>query len=100
MTQRTTTEQRETFERLVREAEELVATRPQVYRLRVALLGVLGYVVLFAILFVLIGLVAGSIWGALSSTVVLFLLLKQKLIIVLGVLVWAILKSLWVKIDP
>ncbi len=100
MTQRTTTEQRETFERLVREAEELVATRPQVYRLRVALLGVLGYVVLFAILFVLVGLVAGSIWGALSSTVVLFLLLKQKLIIVLGVLVWAILKSLWVKIDP
>jgi Zn-dependent protease with chaperone function len=100
MTQRTTTERRETFERLVREAEQLVATRPQVYRLRVALLGVLGYVVLFAVLFVLVGLVAGSIWGAFSSTVFLVILIKQKLIIVLGAMVWAILKSLWVKIDP
>jgi Zn-dependent protease with chaperone function len=96
----TTTERRLRFERLVREAEAQVAADPRGYKLRVALLALLGYLVLFGALAVLIALVAGTVWGALASSAFLILLLKKKLIIPLLALIWLILRALWVRLEP
>ena len=96
----TTTERRLQFERWVQQAEAQIAAAPATYKWRVALLAVLGYVVIFGLLAILIGLIAGSIWGALSSTVFLILLIKKKLIFLLGFLVYSIGRALWVKLDP
>jgi Zn-dependent protease with chaperone function len=96
----TTTQRRVRFERLVREAEARVATDPRGYKLRVALLALLGYAVLFGALAVLGALVGGTVWGALASSAFLLLLLKKKLIIPLLVLSWIILRALWVRLDP
>ena len=96
----TTTLNRERFEALVEDAERLLESRPRAYRVRLALLAVLGYAVIFSLLFLLIALIAGSIWGALTSTVVLLILIKKKLIIVLALIAWVLIKSLWVRIEP
>ncbi|TCJ14970.1 hypothetical protein EZJ19_08810 [Parasulfuritortus cantonensis] len=95
-----TTEQREHFQDLIRRAEALGAADPAAYRRRLALLAVLGYAVLFGVLFLLLALLVGSVWGALASTALLILLIKKKLIILLGYLVYAIGRALWVRFDP
>jgi Zn-dependent protease with chaperone function len=88
------------FERLVREAEAQVAADPRGYKLRVALLALLGYLVLFGALGALVALVAGTVWGALASSAFLILLLKKKLIIPVLALIWVILRALWVRLEP
>lgn len=95
-----TTEQREKFQDLIRRAEALGAADPAAYRRRIALLAVLGYLVLFGVLFLLLALIVGSLWAALASTAILILLVKNKLIFVLGYLVYAIARALWVRIEP
>ncbi|MCP5200144.1 MAG: M48 family metalloprotease [Gammaproteobacteria bacterium] len=90
---------REHFERLVERAERLVAASPRAYKLRLALLAALGYGVVFGLLFTLVALVAGSLWAAVSSTVFLILLIKQKLVIVLGLLVFTLVRALWVRFE-
>ncbi len=97
--QGTTTERRQQFERWVRQAEAQIAARPAAYKRRLALLAALGYLVIFGLLTILIGLIAGSVWAALSSAVFLILLIKKKLIFLLGMLVYSIGRALWVKID-
>jgi Zn-dependent protease with chaperone function len=96
----TTTQRRLRFEHLVREAEARIAANPRGYKLRVALLALLGYAVLFGALAVLLALIGGTVWGALASTAFLILLLKKKLIIPLLVVAWLILRALWVRLDP
>jgi Zn-dependent protease with chaperone function len=97
---RNTTQQREHFQDLIRRAEKLGASDPSAYRRRIMLLALLGYLVLFGILFLLLALIAGTVWAALASTALLLLLLKKKLIFVLGYLVYAIGHALWVKVEP
>jgi Zn-dependent protease with chaperone function len=96
----TTTQRRLRFERLVREAEASIATDPRAYRLRIILLALLGYGVLFGVVALLVALIGGAVWGALASTAFLILLLKKKLIIPLLAVIWVILRSLWVRIEP
>lgn len=93
-----TTARRESFERLVREAETLLATRPKAYRCKVAALALLGYLVLFGLLALLVGLLAGCVWLIIISHSAIIFLLKSKLIIALPILIWVILKSLWVSL--
>lgn len=97
---RSTTEQREHFQALIRKAEKLVAENPAAYRQRIILLALLGYGVLFGVLFLLLALIVGSVWAALASSAFLLLLLKKKLIFLLGYMVYVIGRSLWVKIEP
>lgn len=97
---RSTTEQREHFQALVRRAEALGQADPAAYRRRILYLALLGYGVLFGVLFLLLALLVGSVWAALASSALLILLLKKKLIFVLGYLIYAIARALWVKVEP
>lgn len=100
MANATTTQRRLRFEHLVREAEARIAADPRGYKLRVALLALLGYTVLFGALAALAALIFGTVWGALASTAFLILLLKKKLIIPLLLVAWLILRALWVRLEP
>lgn len=97
---RGTTEHREHFQALIRRAEALGKADPSAYRRRVLGLALLGYAVLFGILFLLLALIIGSVWAALASSALLILLVKQKVIFVLGYLAYVIARSLWVRIEP
>jgi hypothetical protein len=55
-----TTLEREHFENLVTKAERLLESRPRAYRIRLAFLAILGYAVIFGILFLLIALIASD----------------------------------------
>lgn len=90
---------RERFEKLVTDAELMLQSRPRAYRMRLALLAMLGYGVIFGVLFFVIALIAGSVWAALTSTVVLLILIKKKLFIVLALIAWVMIKSLWVRME-
>ncbi|NTV95464.1 MAG: M48 family metalloprotease [Thiobacillus sp.] len=95
-----TTERRQQFQDLIRRAEALCAADPAAYRRRIVLLAVLGYGVLFGVLFLLLALIAGGVWAALASTALLILLVKNKLVFVLGYLLYAIARALWVRVEP
>ncbi len=97
---RSTTEHRENFQALIKRAEALGRADPSAYRRRILSLALLGYAVLFGLLFLLLALIVGGVWAALASTALLILLLKQKLIFVLGYMVYVIARSLWVRIEP
>ena len=64
----TTTERRERYEALVHEAEALIESDPQRYRRKVGAFAMLGFVVIFGMLFTLIALVGGTIWAAMVSS--------------------------------
>lgn len=95
----TTTERRERFAALVQRAERLIETSPSGYRVRLGLLAVLGYVVIFGVLAALVAIIAGTLWAAIASTALFLLLVKKKIIIVLAVMAWILAKSLWVRFD-
>jgi Zn-dependent protease with chaperone function len=99
MAETTTTQRRVRFERLVREAEASIASNPRGYKLRLIMLALLGYAVLFGTVALLLGLIGGTLWGALASTAFLILLLKKKLIIPLLAVIWVILRSLWIRVE-
>jgi len=94
-----TTEQRERFEALVARAEDLIASSPTRYRVRLGLLAGLGYVVIFGVLGALVTITAGTLWAAIASTALFLLLLKKKIIIVLAIMAWVLAKALWVRFD-
>lgn len=99
MAETTTTQRRMRFEQLVREAEATIASNPRGYKLRLIMLALLGYAVLFGTVVLLLGLIGGTLWGALASTAFLILLLKKKLIVPLLAVIWVILRSLWVRVE-
>lgn len=94
-----TTARRERFEQLVQRAEQLIETAPRAYRVRIALLAVLGYLVVFGVLALLVALLGGTVWAAFASTALFLLLVKKKLILVLAVMAWVLLKALWVRFE-
>lgn len=88
---------RERFEELVRRLEAAAERSPRGYKARVALLAALGFAWIFAILAVVLALG----WGIVAFMVAngRFNILVGKLLVVLGVLAFAILRSLWVRFD-
>ncbi len=88
-----------TFERIAWEAEELANSNFSRYKFNVATYAVLGYVVIFAVLIGLLGLIAACIGAAVYSTGLFLLLLKKKIVFLLIPLVWILLKALWVKME-
>lgn len=96
---KSTTEYREYFDQLVNQAEEQIQKDPKAYKRHLKLLVLLGYGVIFALLSLLVGLLGGSVWAALSSSAFILLLLKKKLIFVLVGVVWVLVKSLFIRFE-
>lgn len=89
----------EDFIALVKRAELEVEKNPKNYKVKLFLFAVLGYAVIFSVLFALLFLVSGSVMAAFYSSALFLLLLKKKLIIVLVIMAWVLIKSLWVRFE-
>lgn len=96
---KTTTERREHLEALICRAEREALQRPELYRAKVGLMALLGYLVIFGVLFTLLALSVGIGWAALASTTFAILLLKKKLIFVILGMIYVLLRALWVKFE-
>lgn len=100
MAQQTTAEQRQKFQNLLAKAQAEFEQDPDKYQKRIFRLALLGYGVLLGLFALLLILLGGSIWLAFVSPLFLALLLKKKLIIVLGIVIYVIAKALWIKLEP
>ena len=87
--------ERADFEALIERMERVAIERPLAYRRRVFGLAALGYGYLFFVVFVLLVLSALSIWS-----LVYLKGLGLKLVLIVGALLYAVLRSLWVKQGP
>ena len=96
----TTAERRARFEELVRRAEREQAEDPKAYQRRVLWLALLGYLVIGSLILATVALLGWSVWLAIVSPVFLLLLIKKKLIIILGAVLYALIRSLWIRIEP
>lgn len=90
----------EEFIELVESAEQEAALHPRRYLLKLSLLASLGYVVIFGVLLALLGLAGGLVAAAFLSTGLILFLLKKKLIFVVLLAIWVLLRALWVRFDP
>lgn len=99
MTAKTTTEKREYLQKLIVEAENNLKKNPIGYRRKLILLAGLGYIYIFGILLFATLLVGLCVLGATNSSVFLIFLLKSKLIILLGMILYILIKALCVKLD-
>lgn len=88
----------EQFEEIAARAEELARKNPKLYRVRLIAMAVGGYAFLLLMLLLLIALLVGIVVLMMNSRHVNGL--ELKLVIVLGVLVWMMLRSLWVQLSP
>lgn len=95
---KTTTEQRLYFESLIAKAEQELRQHPVAYKRRLQYLVYLGYALILAVFMSLVLLTAGTAWLAFTSSALLFLLLKTKLIFVILALIWVLLRSIFVRI--
>ena len=86
---------REQFDSLVSRLEQVARSQPRSYSLRVLLLALLGNVYISTILLLLVALLI-----ALGASVMLLKALAVKLIVVVGLFLWVVLKALWVSIPP
>ena len=87
--------ERADFEALIERMERVAVERPMAYRRRVFGLAALGYGYLFFVVLVLLVLSALSVWS-----LVYLKGLGLKLVLIVGALLYAVLRSLWVKQDP
>jgi Zn-dependent protease with chaperone function len=83
------------FETLVNRLEVDARRSPGSYKLKVLLLAILGNLYVAAVLLLIVALMV-----LLAVSAVALKALAVKLLIVVGILLWRILKALWVKIDP
>jgi Zn-dependent protease with chaperone function len=87
--------ERAEFEALIERMEGIAAARPQAYRRRVFGLAALGYGYLLLVVLVLLALTALSVWS-----LVYLKALGVKLVLIVGALLYAVVRSLWVKHQP
>jgi Zn-dependent protease with chaperone function len=87
------------FIQLVHKAEQDAEQNIKSYRNKLLLFASLGYAVIFLILFSLVLLIGGTFGTAFVSSTLFLLLLKKKLIIVLAIVVWILLKAIWVRFE-
>ena len=90
----------EEFIQLVQRAEQEASSNPKGYTTKLALFAVLGYAVIFLVLFTLLGLAGGLAAMAFFSTGLFLLLLKKKLIFAVLIGIWVLLRALWVRFTP
>jgi Zn-dependent protease with chaperone function len=82
------------FEKLIARGEALAARNPTGYRWRVFGMAILGYGYLALVIALLVGLVALAVWS-----VVLLKATAIKLLVIAGVPLLLVLRSLWVRIE-
>ena len=70
------------MESLITRAEKEAHERPRRYQLKVIMLALLGYLVIFGMLFALLSLSIGIGWAALTSTTFAILLLNCSALII------------------
>jgi Zn-dependent protease with chaperone function len=87
--------ERAEFDALIERMERVAVERPLAYRRRVFGLAALGYAYLLFVVLVLLVLSALSIWS-----LVYLKGLGLKLVLIVGALLYAVLRSLWVKQEP
>jgi len=87
------------MESLISRAEKEACERSRRYRWKVALLALLGYAVIFGMLFGLLAVSVGIGWAAMASTTFAILLIKKKLIVVVLAFIYVLLRALWVKFE-
>lgn len=85
----------EEFAVLVKRLEESARRGPGLYRLRVLLLAMLGNAYLMLVLLLLVALFLASL-----VSLVFLKALALKVIIPVGIFLWVVLKSLWVRVAP
>jgi Zn-dependent protease with chaperone function len=83
------------FESLVSRMERLAREKPKPYRRRVFLLAALGYAYLVVVVLILSGLVAAAI-----ASIATIGILGGKLAAVVAVLLIAVVRGLWVRLEP
>ena len=94
-----TSDQRLRVEALVDEAEQLLQSSPMAHTRELMRLALLGYGVIVRRLFLLGAFVAGNVTAAIASTAFMLLLFKNKLLIILVIVIWVLVKALWVKLE-
>lgn len=99
MPTQTTTERREKYESLARKAEQMIQRSPDSYKLRIGALALLGYAVIWTATIGLLALLGSAVWAAFAGAALLVLLIKTKLIIALPLLLWVLVRALWVRIE-
>jgi hypothetical protein len=82
------------FESLVSQMEQLAREKPKPYRRHVFLLAALGYASLIVVVLVLLGLTAAAI-----ASIWTIGILGSKLVAVVAVLLFAVVRGLWVRHD-
>lgn len=85
----------EEFAALVKRLEESARRGPALYRLRVLLLAMVGNAYLMLVLLLIVALFLASL-----VSLVFLKALALKIIIPVGIFLWVVLKSLWVKVAP
>jgi len=92
-------ETEEQFIEVIQRAEKDAERNINSYKMRLALFAALGYIVIFTVLFLLLGLVGGMVAIALFSSSILLLLIKKKIVFVVLIAIWMFLKALWIKFE-
>ncbi len=85
----------EQFETLVARLEQQAAHHPAAYKFKLGAFATLGYAYVFGMLFVLLGVTAGLVYAIATGKATIL----AKLVILIGILVAVVLKSLWVKLE-
>lgn len=88
------------FEQHVKRADALAAHNYSRYKIRLRLFALLGYVVIIGMIMAIALIIGGFTALAWVSPAIFILLLKKKLIFVLIPMLWVMIRSLWVKIEP
>jgi Zn-dependent protease with chaperone function len=99
MSSQSSTQRRHQFEYLVDEAERALREDPRRYKLRLFLLGLLGYAVIAGTLFLIVALIGGTLLAVTLSTALLLLLFNSNLLFLLVVLGAILVKALWIRIE-
>lgn len=88
------------FEETVVKAEQSARNNMGLYKFKLFLYGVLGYVVIFGLLILLVAILGGLAFASVKSTALLIVLAKSKVLFVLIPVIWVMLTALWVTLDP
>ncbi len=83
------------FDSLVFRLEQVARSQPDSYRIRVVMLALLGNAYISAIMLFLFALLVG-----LAASVLVLKALAVKLILIVGVFLWIVLKALWISVPP
>ncbi len=89
----------EDFIRIVKKAEQDASNNLSLYKTKLALFGIIGYLVIFTVLIVLVVMIGGLVGIAMVSTSLFLLLVKKKLIFAILFAIWMLIRSLWVSFE-